>query len=333
MAIKTKFYGRFCLAFLAVAMLLSVSIVSGQTTPSTNPSNPPTATPPSTPQPTPTPTPTPTPAPPVPNPAPEPVGPTPRPPYPAPPPSNITDRDVAEMNQFLDSHPEIAEQLRKDPSLIDNRSFVAAHPALQEYLQNHPQLASAFRSRPDLFMRDESRYNGDVADMSHFLNTHPEIAEQLRKDPKLIDNRAWVTSHPALEEYLQSHPQIAQAFRSDPGAFMRDEDSYDRQAGNRVNVNANDRNRGEFTSFGEFLGGHANVAAELSNNPTLATNKDYLAMHPELDEYLRAHPTVSQQLAQDPQGVMNSSWVQKPGGFQAKPVGPTPRPNPAAPNQ
>lgn len=169
MAIKTKFYGRFCLAFLAVAMLLSVSIVSGQTTPSTNPSNPPTATPPSTPQPTPTPTPTPTPAPPVPNPAPEPVGPTPRPPYPAPPPSNITDRDVAEMNQFLDSHPEIAEQLRKDPSLIDNRSFVAAHPALQEYLQNHPQLASAFRSRPDLFMRDESRYNGDVADMSHFL--------------------------------------------------------------------------------------------------------------------------------------------------------------------
>src|SRR5216110_3453387 len=38
---------------------------------------------------------------------------------------------IADMDRFLDSHPEVAEQLRKDPSLIRNEEFVENHPALQ----------------------------------------------------------------------------------------------------------------------------------------------------------------------------------------------------------
>src|SRR4029077_12772652 len=45
---------------------------------------------------------------------------------------------IANMDKFLDSHPEIEEQLRKDPSLIRNDEFVERHPALQQYLQEHP---------------------------------------------------------------------------------------------------------------------------------------------------------------------------------------------------
>ncbi len=302
MAITTKLYARFSFApLLALAMLFPVTAVSGQTA-----------------------TPTPAPA-----------------PIPAPNPDQITSRDIAEMNQFLDSHPEIREQLRKDPSLIDNRGWVADHPALQEYLQNHPQMADAFRAHPDMFMRDEDRYRQDdisrkdLEDMGHFLNTHPEIAEQLRKDPSLIDNKAWVASHPALQEYLQTHIQVADAFRAHPDAFMRDEERDDKRfPDDRVStLGRDDRSRGELTSFGQFLGGHSNIAAELSSDPSLANNKEYLATHPELNEYLKAHPTMSQQLAENPQAVMTSNTLQLgSGGVVAKPVGPTKRPPSASPN-
>jgi hypothetical protein len=268
----------------------------------------------------------------------------------------ITRQEVADMDRFLDSHPEVAEQLRKDPSLIDNHRWVADHPALQEYLKKHPEIAEAFRSNPNLFMRDEDRYErheGDrdrdrdiprreVTDMDRFLDSHPEVAEQLRKDPSLIDNREWVANHPALQEYLQKHPEVAEAFRAHPDAFMRDEERYDRHDGDHSRDRDRDarmsggdrdeRNRGELTSFGQFLGGHASVAAELSRDPTLANNKEYLASHPELDEYLKAHPTMSQQLAENPQAVMSSNWVQQGSGFSAKPVGPTPKPK-SSPNQ
>jgi hypothetical protein len=95
--------------------------------------------------------------------------------------------------------------------------------------------------------------------------------------------------------------------------------------------NRNEQNRGELTSFGQFLGGHSNVAADLSNDPSLANNKEYRANHPELDQYLNAHPTVSQQLAADPQAVMGSNVVQQEGGI--KPVGPTSKPKTTTPNQ
>ena len=38
------------------------------------------------------------------------------------------------------THREIAEQLRKDPSLVKNDEFVKNHPALQTYLQQHPEV-------------------------------------------------------------------------------------------------------------------------------------------------------------------------------------------------
>jgi hypothetical protein len=264
-----------------------------------------------------------------------PVGPTPRP-EPTPPPDDITRRDLSTMDRFLDDHREIAEQLRHDPSLIDNQKWVAAHPELQQFLQNNPQVAAAFKADPNLFMHDAESYNRrddisrpDVVELNRFLDDHREIAEQLRHDPKLIDNQQWVAAHPQLQEFLENHQQLAAAFRANPNEFMRDEYRYD-QTGKPYGQ-GNDRN-GEMASFGQFLGVHSNVAAELRADPSLATNKEYLATHPELDGYLKAHPTVNDELAQNPQGVMSSDFVQK-SSFGAKPVGPTAAPPTAKPNQ
>ena len=164
----------------------------------------------------------------------------------------------------------------------------------------------------------------DLADMDRFLDNHREIAEQLHKNPALIDNREWVANHPALQEYLQKHPEVSEEFRENPKGFMRQEDRYERSendrdhdrmrtGGDRNRYSDND-SRGELTSFGQFLGGHSSMAAELSRDPSLANNKEYLASHPELSEYLKAHPAMSKQLAANPQAVMSSNWVQQQNG-------------------
>jgi hypothetical protein len=270
---------------------------------------------------------------------------------------DTTRRELASMDRFMDGHPEIAEQLRKNPSLINNREFVENHPALQEYLQNHPEVREEFQENPNAFMRQENRYerhegddrdhghrDGDttrreLASMDRFMDGHPEIAEQLRKNPSLVNNREFVENHPALQEYLQTHPEVREEFKENPNAFMRRENRYDRQEDNRDHGNRiearGDRNRmgdpdgrGELTSFGQFLGGHSIVAEQLSKDPSLATNKEYLANHPELAEYLKAHPTVTKQLSENPQAVMSSNWVLQGSGAAGKTTPPKGKPNP-----
>ncbi len=228
---------------------------------------------------------------------------------------DITRQELAEMDSFLDSHPEIAEQLRKDPSLIDNRKFVDDHPELRAFLQSHPRIREEFIENPNAFMRAEDRYDrgesrGDItrqelASMDRFLDSHPEIAEQLRKDPSLIDNRKFVADHPELREFLQQHPEIREEFRENPNAFMRAEDRYDRRE-DAHNGSDRDRDRREIGSFGEFLRRHSTCADALSQNPSLANNREFLESNPDLRDYLQAHPAVQQQLAANPQAVMSS---------------------------
>lgn len=203
---------------------------------------------------------------------------------------DTTRREIADMDRFLDSHPEIAEQLRKDPSLIDNREWVTNHPALQEYLQNHPKVSEEFKENPNAFMKREDRYERqedragdrdrdrdrgrdndttrrDLAEMDRFLDSHPEIAQQLRKDPSLINNREWVANHPALQEYLQKHPEVSEEIKENPNAFMRQENRTDTKTCGRFRVDFvhgrmpdillsrnHERHSGRFTLDGSFSG-------------------------------------------------------------------------------
>lgn len=230
-AIKTKLYARAALTpLLALSMLLPLGVfASGQTTQPTQPA-PPTATSPNPP-------------------TAQPVGPTSR----WNPPDDITRREIVDMDHFLDSHPEIAEQLRRDPSLIDNREWVAHHPALQEYLHSHQRIAEVFRAHPDAFMRDEDRYEqtegerdhdrdhdrdrdrdhdrvaardrddrnrGELTSFGQFLGGHSNVASELSADPTLAANKEYLATHPELDEYLKAHPAMSQQLAANPQAVM-----------------------------------------------------------------------------------------------------------------
>jgi phage-related protein len=231
---------------------------------------------------------------------------------------DITRGELANMDRFLDSHPEIAEQLRKDPALINNQQFVDKHPELQAFLQSHPGVREEFREDPAVFMRAEERFDrredarfgdrditrGELANMDRFLDSHPEIAEQLRKDPALINNQQFVDKHPELQAFLQSHPGVREEFREDPAVFMRAEERFDRREDRRFGDG--DITRGELANMDRFLDSHPVVAEQLTKNPSLINNQQFVDKHPELQEFLQSHPGVREEFKENPTAFMQA---------------------------
>lgn len=250
------------------------------------------------------------------------------------------DRDVnraelASFNRFLDDHKEVGEQLRKDPSLMDNREYVQNHPALQTYLQDHPGVRDEVRQNPDAFMHAEDRYDRrednrqELASLDRFLDSHREIGEQLRKDPSLVNNGDFVKNHPALQSYLQEHPETSQTLRENPNAFMQEEARYDNREGDMDRDHrGNDMDRDDMhRHFGEFLGTHADVQRELSRDPSQVKSQEFLDRHPELQDYLNANPQVRQELTANPDGFVKASqqFTNNSGAAKAAPTAPKPK--------
>jgi hypothetical protein len=66
---------------------------------------------------------------------------------------------LATTDHYMDSHPDVAHQLEKDPALVDNHTYVDEHPGLHEYLENHPVARHDWKSHPYKYMAAERRYD------------------------------------------------------------------------------------------------------------------------------------------------------------------------------
>jgi phage-related protein len=146
--------------------------------------------------------------------------------------------------------------------------------------------------------RDGDTTRAQLAGFDRFLDSHPELAEQLRKDPSLVKNEEFRENHPALQEFLQQHPGVREEFAENPNSFMRQEQRFDRREDDH------DPSGRDLANFGQFLSGHSSIAQQLSKDPSLANNRQFVDSHPELGEYLTAHPGVKDRLLQNPQAVM-----------------------------
>jgi hypothetical protein len=258
---------------------------------------------------------------------------------------DINHGDLSRFDQFLDGHREIAEQLRKDPSLANNKQFLKNHPELQTYLRQNPDIRDALKGDPNTFMSAEARFErnevdrAELANFDRFLDAHRDIAMQLRKDPSLVNNQQYLKDHPQLQSYLQDHPEIRQQIDRNPSAFMQQENEYERfengrngqnnngagnantaannNTGGRTSnnnsngtssattaANNNDNGRGDVASFDQFLDSHREIAEQLRKQPSLADNKQFLKDHPALQSYLQQNPSVRERLEQNPNAFM-----------------------------
>jgi phage-related protein len=263
---------------------------------------------------------------------------------------DITRGELSNLNNFMDSHPEIAEQLKKNPALVNDKKFVEGHPALKGFLAADPGVREEMRENPNGFMAREQQFDltdansRELANMDRFMDSHPEIAEQLRKNPALVNDKKFVENHKALKTFLASHPYAAQEYKENPSAFMQQEQNFEHQQQNYATRRDQDfgtrrdqdygmragsqgvRSQGvtgdrdkmgtSVSSFNEFLEHHGNIASDLSKNPSLATNEEYVETHPALRQYLQANPKVRQELSANPQSFVKSAQT-----FEAAPKG------------
>jgi hypothetical protein len=82
--------------------------------------------------------------------------------------------ELAQFSRFLDAHPDIAEQLRRDPKLADGHNFMQAHPDLRTYLDEHQTVKVALHENTTTFMQEEEGYNRNTG--GHDMEMSPASA-------------------------------------------------------------------------------------------------------------------------------------------------------------
>ena len=135
-------------------------------------------------------------------------------------------------NGYLDQHPEVSQQLASNPRLVDNPTYLATHPGLDQYMASHPEVRGELQAHPDRFMNREAHYEnheGEPHPLAHtdnYLDRHPEVERQLQSNPGLVNNQAYMKNHPELHDFMQDHPVARQEWKSHPYKYMNREEHY-----------------------------------------------------------------------------------------------------------
>ncbi len=199
---------------------------------------------------------------------------------------DLSRREVAEMDQFLDSHPDVDKTLRANPWLVRNATYLKEHPELQTFLNQHPGLKEESAETPKYLMQREQRY---------------DAREHARGDRDRNSDRDRDASTPRDRDV-------------DRDRVSPDRDASDRDMDRRRNPDTDVNNR-QVASVDDFLDRHQDVAKSLQKNPKLINDQSYLKRHKDLSEFLSEHPAVREQVRENP-----SSFMRRETQFEARNV-------------
>lgn len=219
--------------------------------------------------------------------------------------NDITRGELANFDRFLDSHPNIAQDLKANPGLVNDASYLSQHPELQQFLNSHPGVREELKENPRFFMNRERRFErrgGDInrtelRNFDQFLDSHPNIAQDLKANPGLVNDPNYLSQHPELQQFLNNHPGVREELKENPRLFLNRERRFERSGG--------DITRGELRSFDGFLDKHPEIDEQLRKNPQLINDPQFVSQHPELQEYLKNHPRVTEELKEHPKFFMH----------------------------
>src|SRR5262245_27288140 len=155
---------------------------------------------------------------------------------------DITRQELQNFDGFLDAHPNIEQDLKKNPKLLNDATYLSAHPDLKQFLDTHPGVRAEASENPRIFMNREAHFENSGHDipaaearsLDEFLDKHPSVERELRKDPSLANNADYLAKHPELKTYLDQHPLIRQQLAENPRALLRAEKRFDKAENREV---------------------------------------------------------------------------------------------------
>jgi hypothetical protein len=149
--------------------------------------------------------------------------------------SDVTRAELNNFDTFLDSHPAIEKDLKKNPALVKDPKYLSTHSDLQTFLTQHPGVQEEINEHPRGFMNRERHFEGNGRDISpaevkafdDFLDKNPAIARDLSKHPELVNDPSYLKNHSALQNFLTMNPAIKQDLAEHPRVFMHRERKLD----------------------------------------------------------------------------------------------------------
>jgi hypothetical protein len=195
---------------------------------------------------------------------------------------NLRNEEIANFQQFLNSNPRISKQLNADPALIKESRYLDEHPGLQAYLYDHPLVNKDLREDPGLFLQRESQQNNSTQKATEDQRVQVQEKQTDSYTPPYVANRERVT---------QDQRQAID------GTDVRGQTE---QYGERPSRPQSSPANGEIVSFDRFLDRHPEISQQLSSNPSLIANTQYLEQHPGLRAYLDDHPNVKKEVIETP---------------------------------
>lgn len=144
----------------------------------------------------------------------------------------LTDADVypqppsiVAMQAYFGEHPELVDLIRTHPEVINTPEFLTLQPRIAMFLNDHPEIKAEVQKNPGIFLSraydtQPKLERGQDPDLDSYLAHHPRVAQQIRDNPKLIDDLAFLKSHPPLQSYMIDHPEVHQELKDNPNRFI-----------------------------------------------------------------------------------------------------------------
>ena len=73
--------------------------------------------------------------------------------------SNVAPKnELKKFDKFLDKHQGIENDLRANPSLVNDAQYLSNHKDLEGFLRKNPKITADLSNNPNYFMNRETRY-------------------------------------------------------------------------------------------------------------------------------------------------------------------------------
>ncbi|HET7442267.1 MAG TPA: hypothetical protein VFJ47_13265 [Terriglobales bacterium] len=158
--------------------------------------------------------------------------------------NDITRSELSSFDAYLDKHHDVRDDLNKNPNLINDQNYLAKHPHLREFLEQHPNVREELKENPSAFMQRENSLeknegsakpqgnsditNSELRNWDEYIDKHRDVQADLSKNPNLIDDPKYLSSHPHLREFLEKHPNTREELKENPQKFLNREKQYEK---------------------------------------------------------------------------------------------------------
>jgi len=256
----------------------------------------------------------------------------------APPNPSLDQSEAAQMREFLSAHGTIDQLLKQNPALINDSTFLGAHPELKIFLDQHPRARDLFVQNPRYFITpaadshtpppepakppkpkaappatadspDQPTFNfgvtpEDVARMDQFLEDHSKIAKDLSRDPLLVANHHYLDHHGELRDFFDEHVRVREAFAEDPRYFVPGNGFG--AAPPRLELTTNQKlSTRDLATTDTFLRKHKHIAKTLRANPMVVQDLNYLHHHGDLRKFFDQNPHIQTEMDEHPRYFMS----------------------------